>query len=281
MQKIKRIVLGLLLILPPVAWAWNSNGHRIIAQIAYENLNAVAKSHIDNLTRGFDRRYGARSRFLFAAIWPDKIKFDGVSAFDDWHFINYGFSLDHTKIMPVQTENVVWAIGQSEHTLLSPNASNREKAVALNFLIHFVGDVHQPLHCTVRYSSQFPAGDKNGLLFPINAADVNNLHSYWDEGLGLFGNVANHSMPDKKINKLADHIQKKYPKSFFGTKIDDLTASHWAMQSFHIAANVAYSNIAENSTPSAQYKKNGRNIVEQQIALAGYRLANVLDELFS
>lgn len=279
MQKIKKMLFCLLL-LPSLAFAWNSNGHRIIAQIAYDNLNSAAKSRIDSLTHATDPHYNARSRFLFAAVWPDKIKNDGVLAFNDWHFINYGFSTDGTKIAPLQTENVVWAIGQSEHTLLSPNADRDEKAVALSFLIHFVGDIHQPLHCTVRYSSQFPLGDKNGILFPIHAANVNNLHDYWDEGLGLFGNVANSSMTDKKISKLADEIQQTYPKKFFGAKIYDVNAKYWAEQSFKIARNFAY-DLPENSKPSAQYNKKGRSIVKQQIALAGYRLAHLLNKLFS
>lgn len=280
MQKI--ILICIALILPSLAYAWNSNGHRVIAQIAYENLKPAVKKRIDGITKGFDRSYNARSRFLYAAIWPDKIKYDGVLAFDDWHFINYGYSPDGTQAAPIQTENVVWAIGQSEHTLLSPTANTSEKALALSFLIHFAGDAHQPLHCAVRYTRQFPSGDKNGLLFPIDAADANNLHNYWDAGLGLFDNTANNTaMSDQAVGRLAEQIQQNYPKKNFAQRTYQLKANQWATQSFQIAVNFAYNGITENKTPSAQYTEKGRTIVEQQVALAGYRLANLLNALFS
>lgn len=276
----KKILILLCLIFSTTTFAWNSNGHRIIAEIAYANLTPQAKKQIDKLTQQFDPGYNGRSRFLYAAIWPDKIKFDGVNAFDSWHFIDKGFSTDGTPIPSNQTENVVWAIGQSEHTILSPTANNVEKATALSFLIHFVGDAHQPMHCTERYSKQFPAGDKNGLLFPISDTNANNLHNYWDGGLGLFPIVAS-PMPGKIIGQIARQFQQDYPEQKFGATTANLNAQAWANESFQMGKNFAYTNIQENSKPSVQYIAKGRDIAESQIALAGYRLANLLNKLFS
>jgi len=278
----KKILIYILFLvcMPTIAFAWNANGHRVIAEIAYHNLNPDAQKQIAAITYRFDPKYKAKNRFLFASTWPDKIKYDGVAAFDSWHFINYSFNLDNIQTRPYQTENVVWAINQSEYTLTSPNADNAEKAIALSFLIHFVGDVHQPLHCTVRYSKKFSQGDKNGILFLIQNPTANNLHSFWDEGLGLLPMTNNTAMSGKSIEKLAKEIQQKYPEKFFGDKIYNLKAKDWAKQSFQIAKNFAY-NTQENAVPSAQYITQGQILVKQQLALAGYRLANLLNRLFS
>lgn len=276
----KMITFIFVLVLSP-AFGWDATGHRLIAQIAYDNLNSSAKSQVDRLTQLLDQNYPPPQRFLFASTWADQIKNDDVTAFNSWHFINYPFSTDGTPLKPPYYENVVWAINQSEQVLQSPHANPYEKAVFLRFLIHFVGDAHQPLHCAERYSRQFPQGDESGNLFPVKDSYVQNLHADWDEGLGLFrGSSKKYPLTNKKVGLLAIRIEQKYPSSFFGNQVDDLNSTDWVQQSFKIATSFAYNNIEQNSALSPAYIEQGQTIVAQQIALAGYRLANSLNQVF-
>lgn len=263
------------------ASAWDSSGHRIVAQIAYDNLTPIAKNKVDQLTELLDQKYPPRSRFLFASTWADQIKGDDVTAFNSWHFINYPFSVDGTATKPPSSENVVWAILQSQKVLTSIKSNPYEKAIFLRFLIHFVGDAHQPLHCAELYSKEFPAGDASGNLYVIKDAYAQNLHAFWDEGLGLFRQYGqSYPLANKEALKLADKIQQDYPQSFFTNQATDLNPQDWAQQSFTIAKSFVYS-LKENSQPSAAYVQQGQQKVEQQLALAGYRLANLLNQIFS
>jgi hypothetical protein len=280
-SRIACFVVALFFLFASPALAWDSSGHRVIAQIAYNNLTPTAKNKVDQLTELLDQKYPARSRFLFASTWPDQIKNDGVTAFNNWHFINYPFSVDGTATKPPQEENVVWAIQQSEKVLTSTKANPYEKAIFLRYLIHFVGDAHQPLHCAELYSKEFPVGDASGNLYMIKDVYVQNLHAFWDQGVGSFRQYGNnYPLTNKDAGKLADKIQQAYPQSFFANQATDLNPQAWAQQSFAIAKSFVYS-APENSKPSDSYVQQGQQKVEQQLALAGYRLANLLNQIFS
>ena len=260
-------ILSVIILFPILAYGWNANGHKVIAQIGYAHLNPHAKQMVDDLTKVLDEKYPPKARFMYASIWPDLLKIqDDVDAFSNWHFINYPYSVDGTKTKSYNTENVVWAINQSEKVLLSPKANKYEKAIFLRFLLHFVGDAHQPLHCITRYSKSQPYGDKGGNLFPIKNR-AKKLHPYWDQGLGLLRRY------DKK---LALKIQQNYPESYFDTRANNLNPQDWSKESFNIGTDFVYT-IDANTRPSSTYVATGQKIVAKQLALAAYRLANLLN----
>src|SRR5690606_37822256 len=123
---------------------------------------------INYLTRDMFYARSPEKRFLMAAVWPDRIKSDGVNAFNQWHFINIPYDRDGKKAKAINPYNVAWAIKQDMNVESSPKANRFEKSEFLAFLEHFVGDTHQPLHCVVMYSNNFPKGDMGGNLFKIN-----------------------------------------------------------------------------------------------------------------
>lgn len=291
----------------PNAFSWDATGHKIIAAIAYENLTPETKAKVDQLTCIFDKsNYNGHcnesenaklTRFMFDATWADLLRGENVPEFDDWHFI------DNPKNSK-QPKNVVWAINESKKVLTKWQYDIYEKAVFLRFLLHFAGDAHQPLHCINH-------GDKGGNLIPINSQYAENLHEYWDRGLGEFcskdfyqnqqyqnfrhyknnyyQNKNNyyqnyqkrsqcHPLTKKELFKLANYIEYKYPKNYFGNKANDLNPKNWAIESYDTALNFAY-NVYPNSKPSYQYEQEGRKIALERIALAGYRLANLLNNL--
>ena len=280
-KKLSQYVLFLFCLLGfSVAHAWDSTGHRIVAMIAYENLMPQAKHHVDQLTESGDRGYPGLQRFLYAAVWPDFIRGQDVSAFNAWHYIDRPFSRDGAKPKPENVDNVVWAIGQAEQVLASQKSTADEKSVFLRFLIHFAGDIEQPLHNIELYSKRFPNGDLGGNLFPVKTRYAQYLHQYWDQGLGFY-RLKNQTYPlrTKAIRRVASQIMQAYPKAYFAAKIRDPNVQDWSDQSFQVAKNFAY-NIKLNAKPSQSYVVQGRKIVEQQLALGGYRLAQVLNQLY-
>ncbi|MFN7097263.1 MAG: S1/P1 nuclease, partial [Gammaproteobacteria bacterium] len=83
----------------------------------------------------------------------------------------------------------------------------------------------------------------------------------------------------KTIRKLANQIEQAYPASYFGTQTEDLSPMDWAQESYLLDKTVVY-HIKPNAQPTATYIAKGQVIAEQRIALAGYRLANVLNQIF-
>ncbi len=281
MQKIKYSLL-LILLIPCIALAWNSTGHKLVAEIAYQHLSRPAKHQVRSLVQTFSQRHKHFRSLQMLAIWPDVLVRKGITAFNTWHYIDTPYSQDGVRAPRyINPANVVWAIGQAKTVIQDPQANRFQKARFLAFLAHFVGDIHQPLHCIELYSKRTPHGDRGGNLYLINAGKVKKLHTYWDRGLGLFSTYYP-KFPRRfyQIRKLAKIIEKRYPPSFFGKKkILDNNPEDWARESYRIAKNFAYT-IPWKSKPTTEYITKGQQIAEQRIALAGYRLAVELNEIF-
>jgi hypothetical protein len=267
------------------AFAWDSTGHKVIAQIAYDNLTPEAKGQIEILIPVVGQYYNLNN-FVDAAPWADWLKGDSVYAFNNWHYIDQPISQGAcdkcAQPLPAPApENVVWAIQQAQQVLATPNStkypqeSNFEKSMFLLFLEHFVGDAHQPLHAVDMFSDTFPTGDQGGNLYKINSSVSTNLHGYWDQGGGVFPE----SMTDAQVQSLAASIEKAFPEGNFGNQVTDLNPSNWAQESMQIAQNIVYT-IPENTAPTVQYTATAQTTAEQQAALAGYRLANILNQIF-
>jgi hypothetical protein len=87
--------------------------------------------------------------------------------------------------IPANSSVVPWAIGLTAATLGNSASADVDRARALRFLVHFAGDVHQPLHAAEMYSADFPEGDLGGNYFKVSVPgypSIDNLHYYWDAG---------------------------------------------------------------------------------------------------
>lgn len=125
--------------------------------------------------------------FIEAATYPDDIKYLHWNAFDSWHFNDHYWSKDGTSVdITPDPTNIVWAIENCRKTLMSTRKSrldaNFGKSFMLFFLIHLVGDIHQPLHNASLVSRERPKGDRGGNDFKIvtSTKAVDNLHTLWD-----------------------------------------------------------------------------------------------------
>ncbi len=259
--------------------AWNGTGHRLVAAIAYQRLNPYVKQRIDSLTKINFSSDSGFNRFLKASVWADTLRYHDVSTFNAWHYFSKPYVINHVRFKLLAKENVAWAIGQSINVLASRKSNRYEKMVFLNFLVHFVGDIHQPLHCINLFSKKFPKGDKGGNLFTIKTRYADNLHYYWDQGVGLFHVKHQHyPLRYRAVRRLAARITQEYPEPSFKGRIYNSDPFTWAKESYHLAKSFAY-NIAFNGRPSIAYIKKGQEISEKRVALAGYRLANILNSI--
>ncbi|MHB1947281.1 MAG: S1/P1 nuclease [Gammaproteobacteria bacterium] len=258
--------------------AWNAVGHMVIAHIAYERLTPQVRAKVDNIVATFSKEYPDMTQFDQIAIWADNLRGQRIETFSHWHYIDVAFTDDGTPLKNmVDTDNIVWAINHIEPIVKNEKANPFEKARFLAFLVHCVGDAHQPLHTVTRISKKHPSGDRGGNLFLIQhtaGLKAQNLHSLWDEGLGVFEGGQSPS----NIASIAHMITSTYPEKFFGTQVNDEETSHWATEGLEVATKFVYK-ITENVAPDNAYLEAGKQIAEQRAALAGYRLAIVLNQL--
>ena len=151
-------------------------------------------------------------------------------------------------------------------------------------LIHFIGDVHQPLHITTLFSNEFPApiGDRGGNNYKIKGEQQENLHMFWDSGAGMWQDELDRPLnnPAKQwLNNWADKITLNYPKNSFNHLFNETNPYQWAVENYQYAVDDVYNSIKTNTIPTDQYVARAREICMRLVALAGYRLANTLNSL--
>jgi hypothetical protein len=210
--------------------------------------------------------------------------------YDHWHYINYRPIFDgipvRTNVGPLPV-NVLDRINWCVNTLRTGTRNDKTDAEVLGFLYHLVGDVHQPMHTATRYSAKNPDGDAGGNGFSITyPADtrVRNLHFFWDAAAGRFGGDLPRRPFDEKSRALvrtwADELMKAHPYESM-PEAKDTEPLRWVEESNRIAREFAYAKVAEGGSPSPEYVEEAKRISERRIALAGYRMAEVLNALFA
>jgi hypothetical protein len=264
--------------------AWNAEGHMVVAQIAYNHLNPVAKARCDALIAiSLTNSSAGTSSFVTAACWADDFKTPLGTGI--WHYIDLPISLDGTSTSGVAADSfdVVKAINLCITNLQSATVAQSNKAVCLRYLIHFVGDIQQPLHCSTGVSASHPAGDAGGNSFSITGPSWSNLHSLWDAGGGFLVDFLTRPLSIANQNTLAAKvalIEADYPYNY-GTNpgnIPDPMA--WAQEGKNLAATVSYVGVTQNASPSTAYLNTAMATTEQRLATGGHRLADLLNTLF-
>ena len=274
-----------------MALGWGPGGHMMVASIAFKRLNPTAKAHVKELLAIPINPCDVTKRspdFVNAAHWADDVrKHLGFDFAPDLHFIDFPFTADTTPLptdLP-KPHNVVKAL---EHyvDVLKTSVDTNEQAAALRFVIHFVGDIHQPLHCASRVDSAHHEGDQGGNLFIIKVRGQDTkLHAYWDGGLGSFpkGGPAPAFKPPalSKIPPAVAVALQGHPDTDPDLKLDEpFNYEAWAKESEDLAEQAAYKDIAPGGIPTAAYKTRGLEVVRKRVAFAGYRLAALLNAIW-
>ena len=204
------------------SYGWNTRGHMMVAAVAYQKLIQTTKNRVDVLLQlnpdydnwvdlipaGTPAAKRKMMIFMIAATWPDRIKsdpdyhtdgphggnrppndpsasqnigYDDLARHKYWHFVDVSFTLDGTALPATPTPNAQDRIVLFRSVLAS-TSSDELKSYDLSWLLHLVGDVHQPLHCITRVSAASQEGDDGGN--GVKLSSPANLHTFWD---GLVG----------------------------------------------------------------------------------------------
>jgi hypothetical protein len=316
---VTRLALALLvgwLALP--AFAWDDFGHMEVAAVAYPRLTPAARARAAALLKlnpsyrhwihGVRAAERERVAFLRAATWPDAIKSD--SRYDNdqpgapaasqnlgyadrlrhkyWHYVDLPFSPDGTALVAAPVPNAATQIAAFRAVLAAQGASDDVKSYDLAWLLHLVGDLHQPLHCAQRFDRDDPRGDRGGNTVKITDNEspalcddprfcpfgpASNLHAFWDDVTGSSYSAA-------AAQAAAEKLPAPPP-----TKAAIQDEQVWLREGLSLAQSDVYAKpIGVGHGPFAidpAYQKNARALAKKRIALAGARLANLLNQAFA
>jgi hypothetical protein len=287
------------------AGAWGVEGHEVVATIAYGLLSDQAKAGADALLAGdpVPSHCGAGS-FAFAAIWPDRLREDpGQCASankwgdtESWHFINIPLSANgYDPARDCPNEACVTAkITTFAKILGDKKADISKRRDALKFVIHFVGDLHQPLHTTAAPLDQARAAkakaaggseeancikkkypnDRGGNCLDVRIGrTAGNLHAFWDD------DIVSALSPD--ADAAAEMLIRNTPSTATiatGTPVD------WTNQSHRLAVTIAYGMLPPGPMPEltggdTSYQAKVEPTAAGQLQAAGLRLAGILEPL--
>lgn len=314
-RRVLLVVPALMLILAcsVTSYGWLEAGHMAVAYVAYQKLTPQTRARVDALVRlnpmynDWLTRLPADTPtdqknvmlFMLASIWADDIKKsngyrddgklrpngkvnanippdDGTGGqnlgYSDrlrrryWHFIDLPFSPDNTELKNPPSPNAETQIALFRSVLASDSPDDL-KSYDLVWLLHIVGDVHQPLHCTARFTQSDRDGDDGGNGVKVGS---DSLHFFWD---ALPGNTAD---PRDAIA----YAQSLSPAP--ASAANNLNVSEWIRQSFELAKSTVYKNppigIGQGPyTVTTAYRNAAKALAKKQVALAGARMAKILN----
>lgn len=306
------LIFALALILGPLAspaFGWWDAGHMQIAYVAFKRLDAPVKEKVDALLRlnkdyakwtagAPDEKTAKLYAFVHAATWADDIKTKEYDYTRDnvrsptagqnigyvdrnqhayWHFKDINFSPDGTPLPSSDPVNLVTQLKLMIAALpATSGASDDVRSYDLVWILHLVGDAHQPLHGVGRYTKQIPNGDAGGnaeLVIPATGETIA-LHAYWD---GLFGGYVSpygavFDADDK--DGLASISTNEAAANLADPQV-------WVEESADLAKLYAYAPPVSPGRNAVlltrDYETNARNIARSQAALGAARLANLLN----
>jgi len=263
---------------PTITLAWNALGHMIIANIAYQNLKPDVREKVDHLVTYMHQQYADMETFVNISYWPDAIRSQKIETYTHWHYINTAFSNDETPLKNLNdTDNAVWAIKHIETVVKNNRANPYERVRFLSFFTHIVGDLHQPLHTVSYISAAMPDGDHGGNEYYVRYNNKRvKLHQVWDMGINEFDG----DNSQEHVNVITYAIMAQYPDVYFGNQVNQLEADDWVREGVNNAKQYVY-NTPQNQMLSDEYINKGKELSRQQAALAGYRLAKILNQLIT
>jgi hypothetical protein len=268
-------VAALVLLLPSPALAWGKTGHRVVAAIADTQLSGLARAHVREIL-------GQGESLDEAANWPDEMRSDPAQFWQKtstpWHYVTVdGITYDHA---PAEGD-ALEALNHFKRVLQDPTADLADKQLALRFVIHIVGDLHQPLHVG-------KCCDRGGNDVKVTwFGKPTNLHAVWDSAL----------VDDEQLSfsehaaKLERHISDKQLIAWW-----DINPRDWISESAEYRDSL-YPTAADMPKPKKGEKlKKGQPVLpdlsysyvyrftplmEQRLSQAGVRLAAYLNWVFA
>ncbi|HWT02951.1 MAG TPA: S1/P1 nuclease [Pyrinomonadaceae bacterium] len=283
------LALALVAALPLQSFGWGAGGHMMTAHIAYTRLNPRAQAEVDRLVKVSISPESVTAQslnFVNASHWADDLRpFKEFDFLKPLHFVDFPFTTDGTPLPPdLPGDKTILTALNENVDILRNSADDAERARALRLVIHFVGDIHQPLHASARVTAALPKGDLGGNLFSISVGGKkSNLHSYWDGGIGSFPKTGPNFAPPplEQVLPAAEEIARKFPPAWDAWKVGGPAGfERWAQESSALAQGIAYRNIEAGRVPSKWYNQSALITVERRVAWGGYRLAELLNSIW-
>jgi hypothetical protein len=271
------------------AFAWWETGHRTVARIAAAHLTPAARIRIARILNVPDSVDAIADALALGSTWADEIKKDTHT--DDWHYIDLTLQDSRSDIAArCKDENCVVArIRLFTAQLAAQKADPRWSELdALRFLVHFVGDVHQPLHAI---SDADLGGNCESIAPPVNEAK--NIHALWDGGIVKALDAGDKTLASRIDGYIAE-LSESERKDFSSGSVED-----WTWESHELARKMVYVKLQIPTEPilfpkgcaeappeitgfkaqiDSLYVDDMKPIVRDQLAKAGLRLARVLNE---
>ena len=264
------------------ALAWGPEGHRVVARIAARNLTLKARARVASLLQSDPDPAAVAEAMANASVWADTLD-KLVTNTGAWHFINIALT-DRRSDMSKRCPRDACVSGKIPELLVSlktESVADWSVGDQLKFIIHLVGDLHQPLHCADN-------ADEGANCIHTTSFHSHTVHQAWDSGM-----LEKIDSSDIALaNELSQHIQPAWKRG----NVDD-----WAWESHELAVRDAYGPLGLPKEPpmtiascltapapvrnktvqlSQRYLKLNEPVIRQQLAKAGIRLASLLNALW-
>ncbi len=235
---------------------WGATGHRTVGEIADNYLKSSTKRKIRKLLKG--------KSLAFVTTFADEIKSDRqYNNFNTWHYVNMPLDSNYEDSEKNPKGDLATGIAYCKKIVTDENSSDSDKAFYLKLLVHFIGDLHQPMHIGLEE-------DRGGNDFKLQwFFNDTNLHRVWDTDM-----INGYGMGYIELAENADVLSKEQVKAIQkGTVID------WINET-HILTNKVYPSVKEGENLRYRYSYDHFKTVRSQLQIAGIRLAKVLNDLF-
>lgn len=258
---LKNVLVFTALVSSTFAFGYGVTGHRVVAEIAENNLTRKAKKNLKKII--------GDQKLAYWANWPDFIKADTTGTWkhtDTWHYVNISpqpnFKMFSDSLQAQTGPNLYTQIKALTSQIKDKNTAPNEREIALRFLIHLVGDSSQPMHVG-------RAEDLGGNTIKLKFfGDNTNLHSLWDSKLVDFQKYSYQEFAAILDVKSKDEVRQ----------IQQGTLEEWFYDS-HLKANDIYANTVADKSYAYDYNYKYAGMLEQQLLYGGLRLAKILNEI--
>jgi hypothetical protein len=241
---------------------WGKTGHRVIGEIAERQLTEEVKEIVYDILDG--------ESLASVSTWADEMRSNpDFDKFSHWHYVNLPLDKEYTEMEHTKA-NVVNIIERCILVLKSPSSNKEMKRFYLKYLVHLVGDLHQPMH-TGRYEDY--GGSKIKVKFKGRKGQENNtnLHVLWDTNL----------IDDFKMSytEWSTHLVNKMSRKEIVPAMQTLNPVDWTYESHQYAKDI-YKNTPDGISLSYDYVYKYQPVLEERLYLAGKRLGLLINEIF-
>jgi hypothetical protein len=235
---------------------WGKTGHRTTGEIAQKYLTKKAERKINELLNGHS--------LAFVANYADDIKSDSLyDKYYNWHFVNFPFEATYESHPKSEKGDIIQGINKCVNVLKSANSTEEEKVFHLKMLVHFIGDLHQPLHVGM-------AEDKGGNDLQVRwFKNGTNLHRVWDSHM-----IDDYDMSYTELSDNADKLSKYQLQSIQQGSVLD-----WMYDSRALCKQI-YADIEVGQKLGYRYMYDYTTMVRSQLQKGGIRLAVLLNDIF-